>query len=1073
MDIGQLSNSSTKAGKYKQMGSLYQCRNQWLLGLLILCSGIAQGQSPTVLFQRLTLRQGLPTNYTTSITQDSLGFMWLGTITGLVRYDGIRCVYYSRQTGNPHSLSHRIVRSVFKSGNGTIWVGTQKGLNRFLPDKQSFQRYSFATLGSGCNLVRGAVESSDGLFWVATSGGIVAFNPVTAKAIRLPMPADSTSRQAANSIRRVLIDGPTLWVGSQFGLYAYNRKTKQFKTFLHSDSAAGSLPHNYVSAMIQNPRTKEILIGTHTGHIAVLNPTTGVFRYLPMPPVKQEITALLLTKTGILWAGVATGGLYRYDPEKNLFSTYVSDETNPRSLVSNSVKALFEDRSGVVWVATDDAGVSWFNPTINKINSLFDDISYRPASTLGLDASRLSMDQKNCLWVSTRDGILWVNPKTRTYHLYRHNPQDPHSLTNNWTYSILADRKGPVWVGTPTGLDVLNPTTSRFEHIRCLPSSENPTLYPAFNPARRDFVAGHQTFNVIQAPDGRVFIGTNEKLTIYDPKTQTFSNQFNDERIRQLPGKNYNTLYLDNENNLWVGGLGPVLKISPDLKLLAEYTHEDDNPNSLPDEGVTDFVEDRYGRIWMGTDNGLTCLNQRTRQLSTYTTRHGLPKNDIAALHLVGDSLWISTSRGLACLDIRRLQFTAFDEADGIPSSEFESGSMIRDSTGRLYFGAMRGLVYLQPDQIKLNRFVPPVYLTSFRINDQELLTSSLATPQAINLEPNQHTFSFDMAALSFDNSDGNQYAYRLENFEERWNQTNNRPFASYTNVPPGDYVLHIIASNNDGVWNREGYRLPLTIQAPFWQTWWFRLLALGTLLGLTVTIARWREKRVASEQQEKSELRERIAASEMKALRSQMNPHFLYNSLNAIRLFILQNDSDNADKYLVKFARLMRLILDNSRQEWVTISSEVEQLQLYLELEQLRFNSKFDFALTTDPSLAQENLSIPPMIIQPYIENAILHGIAHKRSRGTITVGINRQGDHLECIVDDDGVGRQKAQELKSKTVSAHKSVGLKVTEERLQLITQRSGKESGVVVIDKTDDNNEPVGTRVIIQLPVIRQE
>ena len=467
----------------------------------------------------------------------------------------------------------------------------------------------------------------------------------------------------------------------------------------------------------------------------------------------------------------------------------------------------------------------------------------------------------------------------------------------------------------------------------------------------------------------------------------------------------------------------------------------------------------------MSTDNGLARLNQETGR---FTIRQGLPGNDIAAVLAVGDTVWATTSRGLACIDIRRLKATTFDESDGLPSSEFESDAVARDSGGRIYFGAMRGLVYIQPDRIRLNRYLPPVFVTSFRVNDRELLQGALSNPPAVVLDYTQNGFTFNMAALSFDNPSGNRYSYRLEGFEDDWNQSGNRPFASYTNGPPDDYVLHVIGANNDGVWNRDGYRLRVIITPPFWQTWWFRIAVLATLIALTVVVARWRVRRLVQEQAEKSELRERIAASEMKALRSQMNPHFLYNSLNAIRLFVLQNDSDNADKYLVKFSRLMRLILENSRQEWVTLASELEQLQLYLELEQLRFGNKFDFLVEAAPGMDKESITIPPMIIQPYIENSILHGIAYKKSRGMIQVRIMPIKDGLECMVDDDGVGRKKAGELKSRTVSSHKSMGLKVTEERLQLISQRSGKSTRITVIDKVDDNGEATGTTVVLQLP-----
>lgn len=1038
--------------------------------------GFLAAQSPTISFQRLTLQEGLPANYATGVAQDSLGFVWVSTINGLARFDGLRCQAFTRQASNPRSLSHRIMRTVFGSKNGAVWVGTQDGLNRFEPETQTFRRYALAQLGPGCGLVRSIAEGPGGRLWLGTSGGVVRFDPRTGRADLLPIPADSVHRANANTVRRVLAVGSTLWVGTQDGLYALDARTGRYRAFHHDDAVPTSLPNDYVAALARHPTTGEIAVGTRGGHLVLLDPKTGAFRRLPLEAEGQEVSSVLFTQNGTMWAGVVTGGLHRYDPAQNRFRAYRNDENNPRSLVSNSVKSLFEDRAGVVWVVTDDAGVCRFNPRVEKLHSLFDDVAYRPISTLGLDATELSVDRHQHLWASTRHGVLRIDPKAQTYRLYHHDPRDPRSLSDNWVYTVLADQRGRVWAGLPTGLDRLDPATGRAERIPCLPSPDNPAEYPLFDPARRDFVAGSQVFTFLETPDGRIFIGSNEKLTVYDPRTGEFFHQFNDERIRRLPGKNYNTIHLDRRGNLWVGGLGSVYKIGPDLRLVAEYKRRDGDPTSLPDEGVTGFAEDHAGRMWLATDNGLARLDDpRTGRFAVFTTRHGLPHNDISAVIAVGDTLWVSTSKGLACLDTRRMFLTTFDESDGVPPAEFDSDVVALDSSGRIYFGNMRGLVYVQPGRMRFNRFVPPVYLTSLRVGDREMLPGPQAKPAAVVLDHTENAFAFDMAALSYDNPDGNRYAYRLEGFEKQWNFTGTRPFASYTNLPPGDYTLHVRAANNDGVWNQEGQRMRVVIRPPWWQTWWFRIAAVAALGAVVVLVARQREQRLVRQEQEKSEARERIAVSEMKALRSQMNPHFLYNSLNSIRLFVLQNDSDNADKYLVKFARLMRLILDNSRQESVTLANELEQLTLYLELEQLRFGDKFDFAVETDPALSPAHVTLPPMILQPYLENAILHGFAHKRSRGFLSLSVRQDGTSLVCEIDDDGVGRQRAQQLKSQspTARSHRSVGLQVTEERLQLLSRRTGQPARVEVLDKVLPNGEPAGTRVLVRLPLVYEK
>ncbi|MPR36219.1 ligand-binding sensor domain-containing protein [Salmonirosea aquatica] len=1019
--------------------------------------------APSLWFQHLTLRQGLAANFTTSITQDNLGFIWIGTVNGLTRFDGRNCRTFTRQSGDSASLSHRVIRSVFTSKKGTLWVGAEQGLNRYDPINQKFRRYSFEGFGVGSNFIRNITENHDGILWCGTKAGLLRFDPVAGKARLLRIPADSVSQAGANAIRALVLEGTTLWLGTQAGLYAYDLQKKRVKAYRSNPESPTSLPGDYVAALARYSPTGELVVGTGNGFVALLDSGKGTFRKLPLSAGNQAVASLLCARDGDLWVGLGSGGLHKFNPGSNTFTSYLSDELNPRSMGCNCVRGLFEDRNGIVWIVTDDAGVNWFNPSTEKFHLVYDEIGYHPATSLGLDAIKLSVDRQNNLWVATHGGLLRVDPQKPGYLLYSHDPRNPNSLGTDFLYAVLADHKGRIWAGG-SGLTRFDPQGTLFEQILCL---NTPTEARS---ARRDFVAGDQIYSILENRDGRIFMGTNEKLTIYDPQTDTYLTQYSDERIRKLPGKNYNTMYLDRHDNLWIGGFGPVYKISPELRVLAQYNRAENDPHSLPDEGVTGFAEDTKGYMWIATDNGLARLNVQTGRFKTFTTQDGLPTNDISALLVTGDTLWASTSKGIVCIDTRKMRLTVFDEDDGLPASEFESDAVARDSTGRIYFGAVHGLASIHPKSMRLNRSIPPVFLTSFRVEEHEFLRGQVANPAPLVLNYRQNSFTFDMASLNFDNPADNQFAYRLEGFEERWHQAGTNSSASYTNIPPGDYVLHSIASNNDGVWNRQGYRLPVHITPPFWQRWWFRLAVLAALIASTVVTARWREQRLVREQQEKSALRERIAASEMKALRSQMNPHFLYNSLNAIRLFVLQNDSDNADRYLVKFSRLMRLILENSGQEWVTLADELDQLQLYLELEQLRFDHTFDFSIDTDSSVAQEKISVPPMIIQPYIENAILHGIAHKTGRGKIQVQIRSSGERLVCRIEDNGVGRQKAGELKSKTISSHKSMGLQVTQERLQLISQRYGTENGIIITDLFDQDHQPSGTSVVIQLPIL---
>jgi LytS/YehU family sensor histidine kinase len=259
-------------------------------------------------------------------------------------------------------------------------------------------------------------------------------------------------------------------------------------------------------------------------------------------------------------------------------------------------------------------------------------------------------------------------------------------------------------------------------------------------------------------------------------------------------------------------------------------------------------------------------------------------------------------------------------------------------------------------------------------------------------------------------------------------------------------------------------------IQPPFWQTWWFRILVVLIVIGALITFIKLRERRIIREQQLQSDFREHAMALEMKALRSQMNPHFIYNSLNSIRLFVMQNQNEDAEKYLVQFSRLMRLILDNSRQEWVSLQSELDLLRLYMELEQLRFDHKFDFYIDVDEALQPEQLFLPPMLLQPYIENAILHGIRHKTGKGNIFIRISKQDKLLRCEIEDDGVGRAKAAQFKKQSVTTHKSIGTQVTEERIHLLKNAEGVAASIQFTDKINEQGQATGTKVILSLPLL---
>jgi LytS/YehU family sensor histidine kinase len=274
----------------------------------------------------------------------------------------------------------------------------------------------------------------------------------------------------------------------------------------------------------------------------------------------------------------------------------------------------------------------------------------------------------------------------------------------------------------------------------------------------------------------------------------------------------------------------------------------------------------------------------------------------------------------------------------------------------------------------------------------------------------------------------------------------------------------------SDGRW-QEGHELRLGIRVvpPFWQRWWFGLSAAAAMIALLLFFYKRRIRRIEEREALNTEFNRRLAEMEMTALRAQMNPHFLFNSLNSIKNYIAQNDPRSASRYLTKFSQLMRLILNNSKAPTVKLADELQALQLYIELEALRFPGRFDHQISVAKGINTETLDIPPLILQPYVENAIWHGLMHREAGGLLRVAVSLNNQLLSFDIEDNGIGRAQAAALKSKGLVRHKSHGMQITSDRLRMVNQLTGRQTQVEVFDLKNSDGSAAGTRVRVQVPV----
>jgi two-component sensor histidine kinase len=338
-----------------------------------------------------------------------------------------------------------------------------------------------------------------------------------------------------------------------------------------------------------------------------------------------------------------------------------------------------------------------------------------------------------------------------------------------------------------------------------------------------------------------------------------------------------------------------------------------------------------------------------------------------------------------------------------------------------------------------------------------------------ITLSHEDKFFSIDFAALDYNSPEKNQYLYMLEGFDQNWIYAFNRTSAVYTNIDPGSYNFRVIGSNNDGIWNTEGASLNIYISPPFWQTVWFKTLMIlpgGGLLFLIFYVVKQREKR-------NSGIRERMIELRIQALRVKMNPHFIFNTINSIQYFLSSNEKERALSYLSKFARLMRLTLEFSDKTIISISEEIESLRLYLELEKLRFEDKFEYEINVDPAINMPGMMIPNLLIQPYVENAVRHGIQNSNQNGKVSVKLQKEKDQINYTIEDNGIGIKHSLELKHESDLKDRPHGMDITLDRIRLLNSRQRENHVLEITDLSEEDDSKSGTRVSIRVPILNRK
>ena len=823
-----------------------------------------------VRFEHLTSEDGLSQNAGLDILQDRRGYLWFGTGDGLNRYDGYSFKIFKHDPEDPTSISHNSILELTEGKDGTLWIGTWGGgLNRYDPVTETFTRYQHnpddtSTLAE--DNIYSILEDSDGNLWVGTLGGLDRFDPDTSTFEHFTHdPADANSL-SSNAVSLIFEDSKRqLWIATGAngiegsGLNRFDPVTGNVVRYQHDEADPESLASNNI-ADIYEAEDGTFWIATggfslHGNGLDHFDPNTGKAEHYqydadnPHSVGTNDLIELWGDSSGMLWIGTWSNGLNLMDLSKpGHFTRYVNDPFFADSLSGNEVWSLFKDRSGILWIGTSHNGINKLSPNIGQFSLYRNNPS--DSTTLGANATgAFAEDPRGNIWIATWGaGLDRFDPQTGSFTHYRHDPDNPNSLSDDLFMAVHVDEYGTVWAGTlGRGLNRLNPTTSRVTHY--LHDAQNPTS-----------LADDNIATLIPDNQGGLWIGTFGGLSHYDPLTDSFTNYSNDpENPSSISHNMVVSLYIDSKDNLWIGTWGGGLNqldlnnpdhADPKLATFIHYRNLPDDPASLSEDSVWTIHETGDGSLWFGTQLGLNQFDPIKKTFEHFTEKQGLPNNTV--LGILGDdldTLWITTNNGLAQFDPQSGKFIVYDSSDGLQSNEFNSNAYYRASDGTMYIGGINGFNKFDPEKIKPNPVPPQVVVTRFEVFN-ELLPVDLSGREPIRLSYKQDFISFEFAAFDFHAPQKNQYAYKLDGFNEYWIQAGNRRYATYTSLPGGEYVFRVKAANSDGTWNETGVAIPIIITPPVWQTWWFSgalivLVAAAMAAGFRIRLNSIREQNV------------------------------------------------------------------------------------------------------------------------------------------------------------------------------------------------------------------------------------
>lgn len=786
---------------------------------------------------QISIEDGLSHSLIFDIEQDDTGFLWFATIDGLNRYDGYNFIHFKNDPDDSTSIGENWISSIEFDKSGNLWIGTWgNGLNLLEKGTSKFKRFSHDPNNPNSishNRIQKILIDSKGKIWASTwGGGLNVFDPESGNFKSYQHNPQNPHGLPENELYALFEDSNNnIWIGTYTtGLCKLDTKSGIIKNFINNTSDIDELRANFITAIFED-KFNTLWIGTFGDGLHKFDKKEETFIDCPK---SSNIPAKLITdiyedKKNNLWIGTDDEGLFKYSSQKESFTNYRNNELSTGLLNDRRIWKILKDRTGILYFGTYSSGFGIYKET----NNIFKHLRHDKKDFSGIIdnfVKAIYLDNDSSLWVGTDKGISIFNFRTAEYKHLQHNPSNKNSICHNRVRKIYKDSEGIFWIATwGGGVTLFDPKRNTYKHFQ---NDKNNPHSISDNYAR----------DIIENGPGQIFIATENGLNVFDRKKNKFSLiNHNPDDPNSLSSQQITSLLFENDSLIWIGtqfGLNYYnLKTSKNKRFLySEY-----DKSSLSNNRIRDIFIDKNNNVWVATlGGGINRYDKKTGTFVSFTEKDGLPNNICyKILEDKEDNLWISTNKGLSRFNTKTLKFRNYDVHAGVQSNEFNGGAAYYNSeSGEMYFGGVNGINYFYPNHLTDNKNIPSIAITKFQVNNEDyLFPTEIDVLNSITLNYTENFLNFEFAALDFTSISKNQYAYKLEGLDEEWISIGSKNYANYTNLAPGKYTFYVKGSNNDGVWNTNGKKLEIEIIPPFWQTWYFRIVAVLLVSIIIATI--------------------------------------------------------------------------------------------------------------------------------------------------------------------------------------------------------------------------------------------